>query len=245
MPAGAFFVNIRFGRQITERALCSPCSKINFAMKASLRAVGCVRLSLAKAANGGAGRKARFPVATPPCERARLRFESIVEHFYRALCKLFVAESYVFGYAGISLILVKSWRLKTLLPPALASCFLFSSTRAAAKNAGAVLLGIIVPAMISLSAQAQVTVVSRQPVRHAVAAARTAPVTVGFSQPISAASAGNMRVYSPLLWGKRAGSVTGGGSSVLTFAPAQPFAAGEALSVSLPPNPGKHGWHGA
>ena len=44
-----------------------------------------------------------------------------------------------------------------------------------------------------------------------------------------------MRVYSPLLWGKRAGSVTGGGSSVLTFAPAQPFAAGEALSVSLPP----------
>jgi len=96
------------------------------------------------------------------------------------------------------------------------------------------MLGLLAQTGLSLTARSQVTVVSRQPARHAVAAARNSSVTVGFSQPISAASAGNLRVYSPLLRGKRPGTVAGGGTSVLSFTPNQAFAPGEVLSVSLP-----------
>ncbi|HET9501934.1 MAG TPA: FG-GAP-like repeat-containing protein [Hymenobacter sp.] len=88
--------------------------------------------------------------------------------------------------------------------------------------------------LLSCGAQAQVAVVSRQPARHAVAAARNAAVAIGFSQPISAATAPNLRVYGSLRQGRRAGSVAGGGTATLTFAPSLGFAPGEALSVSVP-----------
>jgi hypothetical protein len=89
--------------------------------------------------------------------------------------------------------------------------------------------------LLSSAAQAQVTVVSRQPARHAAAAARNAVVAVGFSQPISAATAPNLRVYGSQLQGRRAGNVAGGGTASLTFTPAKAFAPGEAVSVSVPP----------
>ncbi|MFD2719003.1 FG-GAP-like repeat-containing protein [Hymenobacter monticola] len=84
------------------------------------------------------------------------------------------------------------------------------------------------------AAQAQVGVTSLQPARHAVAAPRNSAVTVGFSQAISAASASNLRVYSARLRGKVPGSVTGGGTATLALTPAQNFAAGDVVSVSLP-----------
>ena len=84
------------------------------------------------------------------------------------------------------------------------------------------------------SAQAQVTVLSRQPARHAVAVPRTAPVVVGFSQPITAASAAGLRVQGTQRQGRRAGSVSGGGTATLTFTPSQGYAPGEVLSVSVP-----------
>jgi hypothetical protein len=87
---------------------------------------------------------------------------------------------------------------------------------------------------LSLAAQAQVTVVSRQPARHARAVPATAAVAVGFSQPITAASAANLRVYGGLRQGKRAGSVSGGGTATLTFTPSQGYAPGEVLTVSVP-----------
>ena len=77
-------------------------------------------------------------------------------------------------------------------------------------------------------------VLSRQPARHAVAAARTAPVVVGFSQPITAASAAGLRVYGGQRQGRRAGNLSGGGTAMLTFTPSQGYAPGEALSVSVP-----------
>ena len=83
-------------------------------------------------------------------------------------------------------------------------------------------------------ASAQVSVLSRQPARHAVAVPRDAPVSVSFSQPVSAATAGNLRVFGNLRRGRRAGSVSGGGTSTLTLTPGPAFAPGEVLSVSLP-----------
>ncbi|MBD2723140.1 FG-GAP-like repeat-containing protein [Hymenobacter armeniacus] len=78
------------------------------------------------------------------------------------------------------------------------------------------------------------TVTVLQPARQAVAAPRSGPVTVSFSQPISAASAPNLKVYGSQLRGKRPGTVSGGGTSILSFAPTQPFAAGERVSVTVP-----------
>ncbi|MBF9236173.1 VCBS repeat-containing protein [Hymenobacter sp. BT683] len=88
--------------------------------------------------------------------------------------------------------------------------------------------------LLSGAAQAQVTVTSRQPMGNAVSAPRNAAVTVGFSQPISAATAPNLRVYGAQRRGKLAGGVAGGGTAALTFTPAHAFAPGEVLSVSLP-----------
>ena len=88
---------------------------------------------------------------------------------------------------------------------------------------------------LSPAARGQITVVSRQPARHAVAVPRGAAVAVGFSQVIAAGTAANLRVYGNLLRGRRPGSVVGGGTSTLTFTPTQGFAPGEMLSVSLPP----------
>jgi hypothetical protein len=63
----------------------------------------------------------------------------------------------------------------------------------------------------------QLVVSSRQPARHAGAAPRNAAVAVGFSQPVSAATAPNLRVYGSLRQGKRLGGVAGGGTASLTF----------------------------
>ncbi|UOQ98716.1 FG-GAP-like repeat-containing protein [Hymenobacter sp. 5317J-9] len=94
---------------------------------------------------------------------------------------------------------------------------------------------LLVSGVGQLPAQAQApTVTSLQPARQAVAAPRTGPVTVSFSQPISAASASNLKVYGNQLRGKRPGTVSGGGTSILSFAPTQPFAAGERVSVTVP-----------
>lgn len=79
-----------------------------------------------------------------------------------------------------------------------------------------------------------IAVLSMTPARHAPSAPRTTPIAVTFAQPISSASAGNVQVQGSRLRGKRAGIVTGGGTSTLTFTPTQAFAPGEAVSVSLP-----------
>ena len=65
--------------------------------------------------------------------------------------------------------------------------------------------------------------------------ARTAPVTVGFSQAISLGTAGGLRVYGAQRQGKYTGNLIGGGTATLTFTPSQAFAPGEVMSVSVPP----------
>jgi len=73
---------------------------------------------------------------------------------------------------------------------------------------------------------------SRTPARNAVAVPATGPVQLVFTQPVSAATAGNLRVTGSQL-GRYLGPVSGGGSPTLTFQPARPFAPGEAVSVSV------------
>ena len=65
------------------------------------------------------------------------------------------------------------------------------------------------------------------PARNAIAAPRSGTVTVGFSQSITATSAPNLRVYGSQVRGKRPGTISGGGTAKLSFAPMQAFAAGE------------------
>ena len=65
------------------------------------------------------------------------------------------------------------------------------------------------------------------PARNAIPAPRSGPVTVGFSQSITAASAPNLRVYGSQVRGKRPGTISGGGTAKLSFAPTQVFATGE------------------
>ncbi|WP_460576894.1 FG-GAP-like repeat-containing protein [Hymenobacter coalescens] len=77
-------------------------------------------------------------------------------------------------------------------------------------------------------------VTALQPTRHALTAPRTAAVSVTFARPVAASSANELRVFSHRRGGRLAGTVSGGGTSTLTFTPAQPFAAGDALSLSIP-----------
>lgn len=78
------------------------------------------------------------------------------------------------------------------------------------------------------------TVVSMQPVRHAAAAPRVEPVTVSFTQAITTSSATNLRVYGSQGRGLLSGRLNGGNTSTLVFSPAQPYAPGERVSVSIP-----------
>jgi len=75
---------------------------------------------------------------------------------------------------------------------------------------------------------------SRQPARNAVAAPRAGAVQVTFTQAITAASAGQLRVYGNQVSGLRPGVVSGGGTTTLSLAPTRPFAPGERVSVSVP-----------
>ncbi|RZK44080.1 MAG: hypothetical protein EOO59_22080, partial [Hymenobacter sp.] len=80
----------------------------------------------------------------------------------------------------------------------------------------------------------QVMATSLVPGRNALAVARTAPVQLSFGAAVTAATAGNLRIFGNQLRGRRPGTLTGGGTATLTFAPSPAFAPGEQLSVSVP-----------
>ena len=89
--------------------------------------------------------------------------------------------------------------------------------------------------LVGQSARAQApAAISFEPARNAVAAPVAGPVVVGFTQAITAVSAPNLRVYGSLRRGRRPGTVSGGGTASLRFAPVQAFAPGEQVSVTVP-----------
>ncbi|MFD2717626.1 FG-GAP-like repeat-containing protein [Hymenobacter monticola] len=77
------------------------------------------------------------------------------------------------------------------------------------------------------------------PARNAVAAPRTAPVVIPFSQPINPATALNIKVFSSQYQGQRTTTASTSGSTV-TLAPTAPagqsaaFKPGETVTVSVP-----------
>ncbi|MDO7877543.1 FG-GAP-like repeat-containing protein [Hymenobacter sp. ASUV-10] len=94
---------------------------------------------------------------------------------------------------------------------------------------------VMLAVLANTVARAQAPVLlTRQPARNAVAAPRSGPVSLTFSQPITAASAANLRVDGNQLRGKRPGTIGGGGTATLSFTPSQSFAPGERVSVTVP-----------
>ena len=88
--------------------------------------------------------------------------------------------------------------------------------------------------LLSAAAHAQGPVVTGlQPGRSAVAAPRTAPVSITLSQAIAPGAAGTVQVHSVRAGGRKAGTLSASGSTV-GFAPATPFLPGETVQVTVP-----------
>jgi hypothetical protein len=79
-----------------------------------------------------------------------------------------------------------------------------------------------------------VQVTNTLPAANTQQAAPGGPLTMQFSAPITAASAGGLRLFGTASRGRASGTLSGGGSSTLTFGLAQPFMPGEQVSVSVP-----------
>ncbi|GAB3859769.1 hypothetical protein GCM10028822_36870 [Hymenobacter terrigena] len=88
--------------------------------------------------------------------------------------------------------------------------------------------------LLSTAACAQGPVVTGlQPGRNAVAAPRTAPVSITLSQAIASGSAGTVQVHSGRAGGRKAGTFSASGNTVV-FAPTTPFLPGETVQVTVP-----------
>ncbi|MBF9236107.1 VCBS repeat-containing protein [Hymenobacter sp. BT683] len=72
-----------------------------------------------------------------------------------------------------------------------------------------------------------------QPGRSAVAAPRTAPVSITLSQAVASVSAGTVEVHSVRAGGRKAGTFSANGSTIV-FAPTTPFLPGETVQVTVP-----------
>ena len=73
---------------------------------------------------------------------------------------------------------------------------------------------------------------STVPVRQSLSGSRTGPITLTFSQPV--ANPAPIRVNTGQRQGNRVGTLIGAGTNQITFQPAQPFAPGERVSITVP-----------
>ncbi len=89
------------------------------------------------------------------------------------------------------------------------------------------------------AALGQPRLTSSSPARNQPATARTAALALTFDQAVSAATGGNIRLFSSQRGGQlvRAGqgTVSGGGTSTIGFDPATDFRPGETLFLTVPP----------
>lgn len=76
------------------------------------------------------------------------------------------------------------------------------------------------------------TLQQSSPARNSAAGSRNGPVTLSFSGPV--ADPAGIRVATTQLLGQRAGTLSGAGTRQISFQPAQPFAPGESVSVTVP-----------
>ncbi|WP_460502667.1 T9SS type A sorting domain-containing protein [Hymenobacter agri] len=93
----------------------------------------------------------------------------------------------------------------------------------------------LLPGLLTLSAMAQPTVVGVSPTANQKAAVRTTPVTVRFSQNLTAGSESALRVFSSQRGGLRTTSsgITTLNNDQLTFAPSYNFRPGETVRVDV------------
>jgi CHU_C Type IX secretion signal domain/FG-GAP-like repeat/Bacterial Ig-like domain len=77
-------------------------------------------------------------------------------------------------------------------------------------------------------------IVGTSPALNAPHVGPTAPLVVTFSQAVPAASAASIKVFTSQRRGYRAGTYTGANTSAIGFQPAQPFAPGELISLTVP-----------
>lgn len=100
-------------------------------------------------------------------------------------------------------------------------------------------LSVALPGAFVAGGQPAVTALA--PARNHVAAPRGGPVTLTFSEAVSADSAGGLRLFSAqrggqlVRTGPGGGLLTGGGTPTLSFAPSKPFRPGETLTLVMPP----------
>lgn len=92
-------------------------------------------------------------------------------------------------------------------------------------------LGLSAGSMEKAIAQTAPTITSLTPSRNAVAP-RPAPVTIGFSEPMNAATATptSLPTFSSQRGGRKAGSFSSGNASTISFQPTVVFKAGESIS---------------
>ena len=81
--------------------------------------------------------------------------------------------------------------------------------------------------------QAQLpSLLSSSPARNSLAGSRSGPISLTFSSPVSNPAA--IRITTNKVTGQRSGTFSGGGTAQLSFQPAQPFAPGERVSITVP-----------
>lgn len=99
-----------------------------------------------------------------------------------------------------------------------------------------VFLGVLLGGwlLIAGSARAQSTVTNWTPASYTYTAPLAGPISLQFSQPLSAASASDssLQVYGSLT-GQRAGQWLGAGTNTLRFQPARPFLPGERVRIHV------------
>ena len=93
--------------------------------------------------------------------------------------------------------------------------------------------GLLLQLVLPLLSRAQTpSFVSSVPAQQALTGNSTGPIRLTFSGPVVDPAA--IRVNTDLLRGQRAGTLSGVGTNQVEFRPAQPFAPGERVSVSMP-----------
>jgi FG-GAP-like repeat/Bacterial Ig-like domain/Secretion system C-terminal sorting domain/FG-GAP repeat len=111
--------------------------------------------------------------------------------------------------------------------------YLSALARCGAQPWLALLLGL------PLTTLAQPSLTDISPTRNQRNVPRTTDVALTFNHAISAATAGNVRVFSAQRGGQRVrsgqGTVSGGGTNTITFNPATDFQPGETVFVTVPP----------
>nr|GFB66938.1 hypothetical protein [Tanacetum cinerariifolium] len=138
-----------------------------------------------------------------------------------------VAGVYFNGVAALGFALSGSGTSLNVVVPAGASS---GTVTVATEDAGIA----VSPSSFTVTVPVPVLLTSIVPTRNSPAVPPGSVLAATFTAPITAATAGNIRVFGNQRRGRRPGSLTGNNSHTLSFDPDQDFMPGEQISLSLP-----------